>query len=177
MWQPTARMLTLERDGGRCVVCGRSDNLSVHHLKPRAIGGATHPANLVTLCRDCHDLVEGSIRSLCDRLAASLLWFCYTPLLQRENPMSDLNLASTPSTPAEIRVCVNNIEITVDAEGLYIDGRTFELGAVSLDVDDSLAVLAALNRPAVKRLLMRAWNARQHQEFLERQEAEAVAAD
>jgi len=55
------RMRVLERDGYRCVVCGRRPKdhldleLDVHHLIPRRMGGPTAEENLVTLCGTCHD--------------------------------------------------------------------------------------------------------------------------
>jgi hypothetical protein len=55
------RLRALKRDGFRCRVCGRwpagdADlELHVHHLRPWAGGGVTDDANLITLCRTCHD--------------------------------------------------------------------------------------------------------------------------
>src|SRR5713226_7620310 len=43
----------------KCYCCGTRLLLSDHHLKPRSEGGTDHPDNLVTVCRDCHDEVEG----------------------------------------------------------------------------------------------------------------------
>ena len=48
----------LKRDGGECQVCGWQRDLEVHHIIPRIHGGGDHPNNLVTLCRECHDLVS-----------------------------------------------------------------------------------------------------------------------
>lgn len=56
------RTVVLERDGQCCVVCGSSENLSIHRIRPKAIGGKTRPENLVTLCRPCHDAVEQPIQ-------------------------------------------------------------------------------------------------------------------
>ncbi|MHB8876033.1 MAG: HNH endonuclease [Myxococcaceae bacterium] len=41
-----------------CRLCGTTKDLTLHHLLGRAYGGATEPANLVCLCRSCHDKVE-----------------------------------------------------------------------------------------------------------------------
>jgi hypothetical protein len=55
------RMQVLNRDGKRCVICGRSPmyyvdvELHVHHAIPWGIGGITEEANLITLCKTCHD--------------------------------------------------------------------------------------------------------------------------
>ena len=48
----------LRRDNGICQACLRAGRVQigreVHHLKPRAAGGSHDPANLETLCGDCH---------------------------------------------------------------------------------------------------------------------------
>jgi RNA-directed DNA polymerase len=48
------RREVLERDGYRCVHCGRSDHLHVHHQQPRRQGGSDQMDNLQTLCDECH---------------------------------------------------------------------------------------------------------------------------
>jgi hypothetical protein len=50
------------RDGDRCVVCGRSDRLSVHHVVPARLGGDDSMANLVTLCVAHHRQAEAQLR-------------------------------------------------------------------------------------------------------------------
>ena len=42
------------RDGFRCRSCGSRDHLEVHHIMQRKDGGSDRPANLITLCHDCH---------------------------------------------------------------------------------------------------------------------------
>lgn len=44
--------------GRNCKVCGTKDNLSVHHIVPRAENGVTEIWNLIPLCASCHDFVE-----------------------------------------------------------------------------------------------------------------------
>jgi 5-methylcytosine-specific restriction endonuclease McrA len=53
------RQLVHERDSYTCVFCeqGATD---VHHVTPRSRGGRNRPGNLVSLCRQCHDLVHGN---------------------------------------------------------------------------------------------------------------------
>jgi len=65
------RQIILERDQGRCVRCGESvlnSAHSIHHRRPRGMGGSKDPAtnlpaNLLTLCGSgttgCHGAVEG----------------------------------------------------------------------------------------------------------------------
>jgi HNH endonuclease len=53
-WQK-ARALAKQRDGGRCVSCGATDKLEVHHIVRVADGGdAFALSNLRTLCIRCH---------------------------------------------------------------------------------------------------------------------------
>ena len=49
------RQEILERDGGKCVVCGSSDWVQVDHKIPVSLGGAEFEnENLEVLCRACH---------------------------------------------------------------------------------------------------------------------------
>lgn len=43
---------------GRCKCSFKKNELTVHHLTPRAEGGSDDPKNLISLCRPCHDIVE-----------------------------------------------------------------------------------------------------------------------
>ena len=50
-----ARRAALERDGWRCVKCGKAGRLEVDHIQPLHKGGAPFDlGNLRTLCRGCH---------------------------------------------------------------------------------------------------------------------------
>lgn len=42
------------RDGFACQQCGSRGHLEVHHIRHRSNGGSDRPANLITLCHDCH---------------------------------------------------------------------------------------------------------------------------
>lgn len=48
----------LARAEGRCELCAREWQLSVHHIIPRAEGGLSEPDNFIVLCKTCHDDVE-----------------------------------------------------------------------------------------------------------------------
>lgn len=48
----------LERDGWRCQKCGCSKNLDVHHVRRRSALGDDAEANLITLCRACHQILH-----------------------------------------------------------------------------------------------------------------------
>lgn len=62
IWRETKRDV-LERDA-HCVRCGQVSPLDAHHRLPRRQGGSRDPlisfglANLISLCRTCHDHVE-----------------------------------------------------------------------------------------------------------------------
>jgi len=49
-----AREEVLKRDGYRCVRCGSTEELHVHHILERRKGGEHKLGNLITLCRRCH---------------------------------------------------------------------------------------------------------------------------
>lgn len=57
------RLEVLQRDGFRCVLCGRVAT-DTHHRQPRGMGGSARnadihsPANLVSLCREHHSHTE-----------------------------------------------------------------------------------------------------------------------
>jgi len=59
MWRKL-RTAIVERDRGACQDCGRGLGhlpkwyTEVHHIVPRLRGGGDHPANLKTLCVECH---------------------------------------------------------------------------------------------------------------------------
>lgn len=52
-WQDV-RQVVLARDKNQCIECGFTENLHVHHLIPRHLGGSDAPSNLITLCAACH---------------------------------------------------------------------------------------------------------------------------
>lgn len=58
-WQKI-RQQVLERDGYTCQNCGyKNEDLDVHHIIPRRLGGLDVVNNLVSLCSDkCHWLLE-----------------------------------------------------------------------------------------------------------------------
>ncbi len=43
-----------KRDGGQCVYCGSTHNLTLDHVVPRTQGGRTTWNNLVTACQKCN---------------------------------------------------------------------------------------------------------------------------
>jgi 5-methylcytosine-specific restriction endonuclease McrA len=55
----TLRGVVLERDGWRCQKCGSCRNLDVHHMRRRSALGDDTETNLITLCRECHEILHG----------------------------------------------------------------------------------------------------------------------
>ena len=51
-WERLKRIVW-KQSRGKCFRCGRPGR-EVHHIVPRAQGGATVLPNLVLLCKDCH---------------------------------------------------------------------------------------------------------------------------
>ncbi len=65
-----ARQIAIERDGARCLICGTSQDLTVHHRLPRRVVKLHLPCNLLTVCRRCHSAVEQL-----DQLTQDLAWW------------------------------------------------------------------------------------------------------
>lgn len=57
------RHLVLKRDRYHCVACGSGEDLQVHHIFPKRLGGTPIDINLVTLCRSCHTEWETNFRN------------------------------------------------------------------------------------------------------------------
>lgn len=82
-----ARQATQARFGGRCARCGR-DGATVHHRKPRGLGGSSDPAinalaNLLWVCgtgtTGCHGWIEHNRADA--RAAGWLVPYTVDPLL------------------------------------------------------------------------------------------------
>lgn len=61
------RALVYDRDGGACVRCGSSVNLTIHHRVNRGMGGAREPwinqaHNLLLVCTVCNSWFEDNPR-------------------------------------------------------------------------------------------------------------------
>jgi 5-methylcytosine-specific restriction endonuclease McrA len=68
----TLRGEVLERDGWRCQKCGSFRNLDVHHMRRRSAQGDDAETNLITLCRECHQIMHGFPSSRIRRQIASV---------------------------------------------------------------------------------------------------------
>ena len=38
----------------KCLFCDSENNLTIHHVIPRSLGGSNEQSNLVLLCAECH---------------------------------------------------------------------------------------------------------------------------
>ncbi len=56
-WRGIKEMI-LQRDHCKCIRCGTTGRLDVHHIVPERAGGANITRNLISLCRSCHQFVE-----------------------------------------------------------------------------------------------------------------------
>ena len=54
----TAKRRAMERDGGRCVWCGSTVDLTEDHIVPVRDGGRGTVDNLRTLCLKCHTMLN-----------------------------------------------------------------------------------------------------------------------
>lgn len=67
-----------QRDGGRCVSCGSSEQVEAHHVVPNHLNGQSLAKHMVMLCKSCHDEVHGQgytvelLRSISE--ATGVLW-------------------------------------------------------------------------------------------------------
>ena len=48
------RERVIERDGSKCLKCGRGDSLQIDHILPVRFGGKNNYDNLQTLCKSCN---------------------------------------------------------------------------------------------------------------------------
>lgn len=51
---PAVRREVMERDGGRCIICGTTQGIQIAHYISRARLGLGIPQNLACLCLWCH---------------------------------------------------------------------------------------------------------------------------
>ena len=49
-----------ERDGGRCILCGKTASMPNSNYIPRSQGGLGIEENVVTHCIQCHNLFDNS---------------------------------------------------------------------------------------------------------------------
>ena len=43
------------RDSKKCQDCGKGNDLTLHHIIPKEVGGKSIKSNLMILCRSCHN--------------------------------------------------------------------------------------------------------------------------
>lgn len=65
-WQ-AVRKVVLARDNFKCAECGVAEELHVHHLVPRHLGGDDAANNLITLCSACHAVRHPNLQASLSR--------------------------------------------------------------------------------------------------------------
>jgi 5-methylcytosine-specific restriction endonuclease McrA len=50
--------------GDKCLVCGKTEPLEVHHIHSQANGGIDSQVNTITLCHECHKVITIYTRRL-----------------------------------------------------------------------------------------------------------------
>lgn len=55
------RKRIIQRDGGKCLLCGDAENLTIDHNIPISLGGSNRENNLLTLCRKCNQEKDNKI--------------------------------------------------------------------------------------------------------------------
>ena len=69
----TRRMLQIiDAKLGPCRVCGYEGHVELHHLVPRSQSGSDTEANLVPLCKPCHERVTANDKAACAMLRRNL---------------------------------------------------------------------------------------------------------
>lgn len=72
MWT-IIRQQVLQRDSNRCKSCGKSNTLlHIHHKIPKSCGGNDELDNLITLCRDCHKVIEAAFNPSQNRIYGTI---------------------------------------------------------------------------------------------------------
>ena len=66
---PEIKKQVEERDGGRCIFCGKPGRGEGHYIG-RAQGGLGIPENLITVCRICHGQMDNGQATKLYRMAA-----------------------------------------------------------------------------------------------------------
>lgn len=91
------RQAVLKRDNSRCYRCG-SEAIQVHHLHYRfRCEDHLHPESLVSICRECHGLVEYArlaedlIRKFSYRLSCARKFIAGQPGFANETPVKTLS--------------------------------------------------------------------------------------
>jgi len=88
------RTVVLARDARRCQECGepcQEGEADVHHLVPRAAGGADEPANLITLCDGCHAARHPNLQGTLARRMIERWGLRLAKLLDRDNELASLD--------------------------------------------------------------------------------------
>jgi 5-methylcytosine-specific restriction endonuclease McrA len=64
----TIKQTILKRNNFKCYFCGSTDNIQLHHIIPKRLGGTSDPENLIPLCDNCHKKLHNLIDPVIDYL-------------------------------------------------------------------------------------------------------------
>lgn len=53
---------TIAEEEPYCMLCGKSWNLNIHHIRYGSVGRHTYFGNIIRLCTDCHNKVHSNKR-------------------------------------------------------------------------------------------------------------------
>jgi 5-methylcytosine-specific restriction endonuclease McrA len=82
---PKVRKEVMERDGGKCIICGSTSCLQIAHFIPRSRLGLGIPQNLAVLCVRCHgDFDNGKSHKEIQKLFREHLQASYEDWDERE---------------------------------------------------------------------------------------------
>lgn len=68
------RQLRLQKDSFKCQLCGKDNNLQVHHLNYRNLGKENIDHDIITLCEGCHKIAHKNKDYIILGLMAYRLW-------------------------------------------------------------------------------------------------------
>jgi hypothetical protein len=86
-----AKDAILERDGGKCLLCGAADDLTLQHVLPYSLGGESHSGNLVALCEPCNQKLRDEYHIELYELAG--IQHGIEPALLKQSNLSDRAMA------------------------------------------------------------------------------------
>lgn len=78
--------------------CNKTTNLEVHHIIPRRLGGADHPANLITFCHNHHKIQSSHHHDVGLILSDADMEIMTNILIRQSRPQNESTISDfTPS--------------------------------------------------------------------------------
>jgi hypothetical protein len=128
----TKRQEILDRDGGRCLECGATEDLTIDHIVPRSKGGTHDDDNLRTLCRRCNSAKNNRLASADRRPIIGLASAEPGAALATDSLIPDSLIPDTPllkpDSPLPARARARE-PVVVESPYGFVDAFLDELGA------------------------------------------------